>query len=336
MSFDDAAMAVVEAVPVPIAVVDGKMQVKYVNGSFAGMAGLKKSKLEGRKWRKVFPPGLEAIRRVRRTGRPLTLKGCKGWPGASFADVSLYPLNQGEAVTLVLITVAGVPPAGQAAAGERVEIGHYLAHQLRAPLATAKMAVEMLCSACSRGDSARVEAARSIINRNLDRQLLFVENIVAPSGGAKGRRRRFSIAELLREVLKENREVIESMGMGHSLVVDGRLPPLSLVRPDIKRVFNRIVRSVLLCCEGGELAVRVRKRGSFIAVALGNTGKGKAARNTFSRRFRSLVRGLGAGGELSFCRSIIERAGGKIDIRPWTVTVRIPMKNSAGKVRGGS
>jgi len=217
-----------------------------------------------------------------------------------------------------------------------VEIEHYLVHQLRTPLATAKMAVEMLCAACSRGDSARVEAARSIINRNLDRQLLFVENIVASSGGAKGGRRRFSIEALLREVLKENREIIESMGMRYSLVVNGKLPHPSLVRPDIKRVFNRIVRSVLLCCEGGELAVRARESGSFIAVTLGNTGKGKKIRNDFSKRLRSLVRGLGAGGELSACWSIIDRAGGKIDIRPGTVTVRIPVKNSVGKARAGS
>jgi len=198
------------------------------------------------------------------------------------------------------------------------------------------MAVEMLCAACSRGDSARVEAARSIINRNLDQLLLFVENVVVPSGGAKGGRRRFSIAKLLREVLKENRESIESMGMRHSLVVDGKLPHLFLARPDIKRVFNRIVRSTLLCCEGGELAVRIRESGSFIAVALGNTGKGKATRNAFSRRLRSLVRGLSAGGELSACWSIIDRAGGKIDIRTGTVTVRLPVKNSAGKARAGS
>lgn len=217
-----------------------------------------------------------------------------------------------------------------------MEIEHYLAHQLRTPLATAKMAVEMLCAACSRGDSARVEAARSILNRNLDRQLLFVENIVASSGGAKGGRRRFSIAELLREVLKENREIIESMGMRYSLVVNGKLPHPSLARPDIKRVFNRIVRSTLLCCEGGELAVSIRKRGSFIAVAVDNTGKGKGTRNDFSRRLRSLMRSFGAGGELSACRSIIDRAGGKIDIRTGTVTVRIPVQNSAGKARAGS
>lgn len=185
-----------DAIPIPVAVVDGNLMVKYLNRAFARRFSLRKKELGGKKWNSVFPGCEEEIRKVIKSGRRRVIKMRPEERRPFFEDACISPLRVRGSVVGVLVSIVGINAPGRA--GGKV-LARQLIHRLRTPLATAEMAVEMLCAAFSRGDSARVETARAVIKRNLDIQRLYMENIAGFLLAGMGPGRKVSIDSIAAE-----------------------------------------------------------------------------------------------------------------------------------------
>ena len=312
------AASAVAGVPLPIAIVDGDLRIYFCNGAFGKhLCQERKGSLVGKKWGDLFPSGREEIEEVERTGRPLTIRVREGWPndyGTALRDVHMSALQAHGDMSGVVIVI------DESSLLERCdgELARQLTHHLRTPLAILEMAVEMFSIASAKGDSARVKVARAIIKHNLDRHRLDIENILGHFRTVRGKRRCVSIATLLREVLKENRVVMDAMGVRCSMVVDEKLPFIPLVRSDMKRVFSVIIQDAVMSAEGVRVSIRADRKKKNVVITVEGSGP-PAGRNGAAGR------ALPAGGvKLSTCRGMIESMGGSIRGRARGVSVSVP------------
>ncbi len=192
------------------------------------------------------------------------------------------------------------------------ELAGSVSHELRNPLGAIKASVFYLRS--------RIKGADEKVRNHLDR----LENSVASADRI--------ISDLLSFARAKPPEFahLDLNAAISKLIPDMRIPkPISVVKrlaedvPIVKadRIqIEQLLRNILLNAldampEGGELHIETEKSGSFVKVALRDTGVGISRENlekVFEPLFTTRARGSGFG--LAICKQIVEAHGGNITL----------------------
>jgi signal transduction histidine kinase len=216
-----------------------------------------------------------------------------------------------------------------------------VSHELRTPLTSIRGYVEMLRD----GDAGELgpdqERMLEVVERNADRLLGLIEDLLTlsriESGAFRIARIPVALDGVVRAMVEELRP--QALGRGVELVADvaGDVPVVLGDSAQLERVLlNLVSNAIKFTIDGGRVVVRVRPSGSTVELEVEDEGIGipeAEQHRLFSRFFRSstsqerAIQGTGLG--LAIVKSIVEHHGGEITVRSQpgtgtTFTVRLP------------
>jgi signal transduction histidine kinase/CheY-like chemotaxis protein len=225
-----------------------------------------------------------------------------------------------------------------------------LAHELRNPLAPIRNALEIM-RVDGRDHSAVQQAARTMIERQLEQMVRLVDDLLDVSRITRGRlelrKERVDLAQSIRAAVETSRPLIDAAH--HELVVD--LPPTPVyLHADpvrIAQVFANILNNAARYTDrGGRIVVSARRSGAQVAVKVADTGMGIPA-EALPKLFEMFAQvdetrepsktGLGVG--LTIVKRLAELHGGTVAVhsdgpgRGTEVTVRLPTVVAANAAR---
>ncbi len=216
-----------------------------------------------------------------------------------------------------------------------------LAHELRNPLAPIRNALELLRRAD--GDSTLREQARSMMERQLQRMVRLIDDLLEISRITRGklqlRNDRVELAAVVESAVEAARPVIEAQG--HELTVTLPSEPVYLDADSTRlaQVFANLLDNAVKYTEkGGHIWLTAERQGGEVVVSVRDTGIGIDAEHLprvfemFSQVAPALERsqgGLGIG--LALVRGLVELHGGTVEARSGGTgmgsefTVRLPV-----------
>jgi signal transduction histidine kinase len=224
----------------------------------------------------------------------------------------------------------------RADAQAREDCLHVASHELRGPLSTLQLAVQLLARDLARGDQAKVEDRLRLLQRQahrLDRlsdALLDVSRIT--SGQLTLVREELDLAALVREVAARHLDEAETAGVPVSVVAPGVVT--CLVDPErVEQVLVNLLSNAVKYGRGSPVEVRAWVEEGYALLSVSDHGMGISAENqarVFERFERLAPRsagGLGLG--LWIARGLVEAHGGRIGVvsapgQGATFTVRLP------------
>lgn len=221
-----------------------------------------------------------------------------------------------------------------------------LAHEIKNPLSTIRLNMDLLAEDFSQAESPRERRALTkiaTVQRECQRLEALLNDFL-----------RFARARQLRlESTDLNRQVERSLGFFAPQAADGKIEIIRYLDPDLPRVlldreaFHGALLNLLLNAQqampgGGQLVVRTRIAPAGVALDLIDTGSGmdENTRAQIFETFFSTKQG-GSGLGLPTARKIVEAHGGQIVVqselgRGTKFTVELPApKRLAGTVAGG-
>jgi two-component system NtrC family sensor kinase len=224
-----------------------------------------------------------------------------------------------------------------------------VAHEINNPLAGILTYAKLLIRMHEEGemsDKVRDACTRNLrlVQRETERCSAIVRNLLDFA-----RQRAPSLKELdVSAVVEEALTLLAHRLQMQNVALSKDLPPMPPIRADFGQLRQSFVNIALNACEamsnGGALTVTARAAGRNVEIAFTDTGPGIAPEHLsriFDPFFTTKERGTGLG--LSVVYGIIERHGGKLDIksevgRGTTVLVELPVAASvkAGSPAGGA
>jgi signal transduction histidine kinase len=225
-----------------------------------------------------------------------------------------------------------------------------LAHELRNPLAPIRNALEIM-RVDGRDHSAVQQAARTMIERQLEQMVRLVDDLLDVSRITRGRlelrKERVDLAQAIRGALETSRPLIEAAH--HELVVDLPSTPVYLDADPVRiaQVFANLLNNAARYTDrGGRILVSARRSGAHVAVKVADTGMGVPA-EALPKLFEMFAQvdqtrepsktGLGLG--LTIVKRLVELHGGTVTLhsdgpgRGTEVTVRLPTVLAANAAR---
>jgi PAS domain S-box-containing protein len=200
-----------------------------------------------------------------------------------------------------------------------------LAHELRNPLAPIRHAVELQRRAA--GDSALMEKARSMMERQLAQMVRLIDDLLDISRITRGklrlRKERVELAAVIRSGIEAARPLIDAQG--HQLTVTLPPEPIHLDADSLRlaQVFSNLLNNAAKYTEkGGRIWLTAERQRSEVVVSVRDTGIGIATEHLshifemFSQVAPALERsqgGLGIG--LALVRGLVELHGGNVEAR---------------------
>jgi len=196
-------------------------------------------------------------------------------------------------------------------------------HQLRAPLSSAKWALELLLS----GRLGKIEERQrdyfKILKDNLDEMLNLLSDLLIVSKIETGRlpceKKEFSLAKLTQNLIKEYQPLAESLKVKVFLESENNFNVFadpSQIKIAIENLLDNAIRYTK---EGGEVKIRIFKKINQIYFEIKDTGVGipkEEQKYIFQKFFRSpnvlQLQPKGTGLGLYITKALIERSGGKI------------------------
>lgn len=217
-----------------------------------------------------------------------------------------------------------------------------IAHEINNPLANVSLNVEMLKKALGGAASSEPQAKRfSAIERNLDRASKIARELLTFS--RQDDDDSVATALDLNEVLRNTLTLLGPRRHDYQLALE--LGPIPVVRGicwKIEEVFlNVFINAMEATRAGGRIAVATRLAGDEVVVEISDSGVGIPAGNLhsiFDPFFTTKEVGKGTGLGLSICFGIMERHGGRIEVRskPSGGTTMILVFPAAGQVGSGT
>jgi signal transduction histidine kinase len=229
--------------------------------------------------------------------------------------------------------------AAQLAAQAREDFMQVASHELRGPVASFRLGVELLARELARGSRVRVDERLQVLMRQAERlgrisgALLDVTRITA--GRLTLVRHELDLAALAREVVARHDD--EAKAAGAQVAVEAGGPVRCQADPDrVEQVVANLLSNAIKYGRGTPVAVRVRAEEGYAVLDVEDGGIGippdQQAR-IFGRFERAVpprsYGGLGLG--LWIVRSLVEAHGGQISVRSAagqgsTFTVRLPLE----------
>jgi two-component system phosphate regulon sensor histidine kinase PhoR len=221
-----------------------------------------------------------------------------------------------------------------------------VSHELRTPLTSIRGYVEMLRD----GDAGELDAEQQrmleVVQRNADRLLALIEDLLTlsriESGAFRVARIPVALDGVARATVEELRPQASDRGVELVADVAGEVPAILGDSAQLERVLlNLLSNAIKFTTDGGRVIVRVRPCGPAVQLQVEDEGIGipeaEQAR-LFSRFFRSstaqerAIQGTGLG--LVIVKSIVEHHGGEIAVRSQpgvgtTFTVLLPAAETA-------
>ncbi len=221
-----------------------------------------------------------------------------------------------------------------------------VSHELRTPLTSIRGYVEMLRD----GDAGELDAAQErmleVVQRNADRLLALIEDLLTlsriESGAFRVARAPVALDQVAQTTLDELRPQASARGVELVAEVDGDVPAVLGDSGQLERVLlNLLSNAIKFTTDGGRVVVRVRPAGDEVEIEVEDEGIGipeSEQDRLFSRFFRSstsqerAIQGTGLG--LVIVKSIVEHHGGEITVRSQsgvgtTFTIRLPVAAAA-------
>lgn len=195
-----------------------------------------------------------------------------------------------------------------------------VSHELKTPIAMAKMALDMCGRAISSEDKERIKKAHKMASDSIDRSRKDVDTILkAFMLGQKrtAKRQMVSLKNIVKDVLRNYEAVIKRKKIKVHVRFPDNAGNLRTDRGDIKMLLTNLIDNALKFTEKGSITLSSRPAHRNIVITVKDTGKGissEAIGRVFDKFFKGAPSAPGTGLGLPICKSIVERHGGKIDV----------------------
>ena len=203
-----------------------------------------------------------------------------------------------------------------------------VSHELRTPLTSIRGSLGLVAGGVTGVLPDKARALVKIAMENCERLVRLVNDILDSEKMLAGKIdmniRSIDLAAPAERSVKETEGFAASHGVRVSFSTEADVPPID---GDSDRLVQVITNLISNACKfspsGGEVEVRIQRRGGAVALSVSDRGPGVPVelRARLFERFAQLDssdsrRRAGTGLGLNICRGIIERLGGRIDYRP--------------------
>jgi len=220
------------------------------------------------------------------------------------------------------------------------ELAAGLAHEIRHPLASISGGVQMLQA--EPGASAENRRLLAIVRREVSRLNGLVNDFLLFARPGERPRQRLDLTEAAGEALEAAASGTEGAADSAGVHVERHIEEglwLEAAPEEMRQVLSNLLRNGLEAMpQGGTLRLEAARRGGEIRLRVSDTGGGIAREDLsriFSPFFTRKERGTGLG--LAIVHAIIERHGGRIEVRSspgsTTFTVWLPAQASGDRAR---
>ena len=193
-------------------------------------------------------------------------------------------------------------------------------HELKTPIATAKMALDMCRRAISNKDTERIKKAHRMAADNIGRSKKDIDTILnAFVLGQKraGARQVVSIKNIAREVLGNFEGIIARKKVKVHTRFSGDADRLRADRSDFRILLTNLIDNALKFTEKGSITLSSRVADKNIVITVKDTGRGIPSEEigrVFDKFYKGAPSAPGTGLGLPICKDIVERHGGKINV----------------------
>jgi PAS domain S-box-containing protein len=300
--------------------------ILYCNSAFARMAGVPLDRIMGRDvWEFVPTEQRDTLKRLIRDGRHEAVRAEMTIAGASFpTQFSLNPVNleEGPSIGVIVTDLSERKRNEQAEAALRMrdEFLAIAAHELRTPLSTLILRLELLGHHAAKGDLAQVQTSVRRAQDQTERIGRLVDRLLDVSQLASGRLKLDLAACDLGDVLKEVAERLSEHASNAGSELRLTLSSGISARADKFRreeAVSNVISNAIKYGAGHPVDVQLTTRDDEAVVVVQDRGIGIPAEDLsriFGRFERTAISrnygGLGLG--LYIARQIIEQHGGSI------------------------
>lgn len=190
----------------------------------------------------------------------------------------------------------------------------HVTHEIRNPLSSMALNVELLEEELSGGDAEGIALLRAIKNE-VDRLTALSEQYLSVARKQPLRLELEDLGQVVSEAHEFMRPELARRGIASTIVVDSDLPMVRADEAQLKQaLFNLIRNASDAMPEGGVLTLHVTRDGPNLAIVVDDEGSGidEATKERLFEPFFT-TKGHGTGLGLAITRQIIEAHGGRID-----------------------
>lgn len=325
----DRARAMVNASPLPMALVDPEGRIQQLNEAATRVFGLSSEQeglgrhLDGLG---LSPSGisLRLVLADRRNGQPwhgrvlVTQRSgdrricdctVTGLPGLGSSDllIALYDRTEELHAQRELIAREKLATVGEIASG--------VAHEVNNPLAAIRMEAELLGRSTTDPDTG---AAANSIMREVDRAARIVRSLLRLARRADTAPTRVQVNDLVRDVAEIRQRVLRADNVEFRTAMDPAAPAVLGLGQELQQVVINLVTNAEHAVRGRDPAViqlRTHAREGWVRLTVEDSGPGipKEIRDrVFDPFFTTKAPDEGSGLGLSICQRVVSEVGGKI------------------------
>ncbi|MEP6474399.1 MAG: ATP-binding protein [Gemmatimonadota bacterium] len=333
-------VAMADAVPVALCLIDAQGRVERANRAFAELLGVELIAVIGRQWPGMVPAGwvegISAALSTHSKRREAELKA-----GDRTFAVSGYQVRGVSAPTSLVVFEDQTDRRrlqNQLVQSEKMSaIGQLIAgvaHDLNNPLASVIGFADLLAE--SRDVPTRLLEPLRVIRDEADRAAAIVHNLLGFARQQERQRRPILLRKILTSTLALLRHQLMALNVEVSLELEGELPEVTADPNQIQQVFVNLIsnaaQAIASTERAGTVVVRGRRRDNGVAIEIIDDGPGMppdVAARVFEPFFTTKPEGSGTGLGLSIGQGIVREHGGRISLATApgagaTFTVELP------------
>ncbi len=338
--------------PLGIWIVDKKGKCRRVNRAFAGMLGYSPEELHGKTLLELTHPDDRSIqadylqqllqgscRRYSLEKRYLNKDGLPVWTRLTATAVYdhdgvwLYGLgmiediNQRKEAEEALRRVERLASIGTLAAG--------IAHEINNPLGAIVLSADAALLACVQADGGEIiDASLQNIQACALRCGRIVKSVLKFSRNEVSQKWLDNIGDVAQRAKGMTKKMAADASVMVRLEVDRELPRVKMNPTEIEQVFVNLITNAVQASETADcVAVRIRRLGDKLAIAVEDTGVGmteKQSERIFDPFYTTKQSTGGTGLGLSISHGIIQEHGGEIHVKSQpqtgtTMTIVLPV-----------
>lgn len=207
----------------------------------------------------------------------------------------------------------------------RLESVSVISHELRTPLTSIKGALRLLQSGALGTMSEKAAPVLDIADRNSDRLLLVVNDILdlekIRAGKVEFDLKRKDIVAFLREAIEMNKGYADEHGVNIELKTELKETWANIETDRLMQVMSNLISNAAKYSPAGDtITVELYREGKYLRIGVADNGPGIAEsdRGSVFESFRQLespdgVKRIGTGLGLAICKTIVKSHGGRID-----------------------
>jgi signal transduction histidine kinase len=308
---------VVEAVPALVLALDGQGRIALWNRRLEETTGFSRAEMLGQPGEPlVGPGGVRALgakggdeRLVRWETAQVTSPSSSGpanetWTYAVGADITAEQEMLRRTLRAERLAAVGTLAAG-------------LAHEVRNPLNSAALQLQVLRRRLARGESApeSIDAIAVLVEDEIHRLERLVNDFLSFARPRPLEIRATALEEICQGVVLLFAPEAEASGVTVALDVPADLPPIEVDPERLRQVLQNLVRNALEAMPGGgRLTVRARRAVDRLELDVEDTGEGFGDETpVFDAFFTTKPKGTGLG--LSIVHRIVTDHGGTVRVR---------------------